>query len=128
MSKSTKPIILLALFVGLVALLAKGLMPFTRSLWDFNPFRILEQAPLPMPKNMEALALAKADWKETRTAHMISLDVLGMKKEDIKVEVEENRVLRIVEEKKMQRKVIDIVEDQDTSSTTQDIKATKAYM
>ncbi|GAB4847433.1 hypothetical protein Ancab_026490 [Ancistrocladus abbreviatus] len=100
-SKSTIPIILMALLVGLVAIPAKGLVPFTRSPWDFDdPLRILEQNPIPMPKNMEALALARADWKETQTAHIISLDVPGMRKEDIKVEVEENRVLRVSGERK----------------------------
>ncbi|KRZ64286.1 22.0 kDa class IV heat shock protein, partial [Trichinella papuae] len=76
---------LLLLLLGLVALPAKGLMPYSRSLWDVmlpsdhDPFRILEQTPFTMPKAVDtlALALARADWKETPQAHVISLDVPG---------------------------------------------------
>lgn len=61
-----------------------------------DPFRILEQTPMTIPKGVvESVAMARADWKETSTAHMISLDIPGIKKEDVKIEVEENRVLRI---------------------------------
>lgn len=76
---------------------ADALMPLTRSLWDAamlpndDPFRILEQLPLDIPKGAETLALARADWKETAREHVVSLDIPGMKKEDLKIEVEENR-------------------------------------
>ncbi|MQM14767.1 hypothetical protein Taro_047707 [Colocasia esculenta] len=101
-------LLLCFLFLGFLALPATAFMPlYSRSLWDTmlpsdDPFRILEQTPLPVPRGVESsqLALARVDWKETPKAHIISLDVPGVSKEDIKIEVEENRVLRISGERK----------------------------
>lgn len=81
----------------LMAVRGNALMPFTRTPWDAvmlpgeDPFRILEQLPLDVPKGTDTLALARADWKETVAEHVISLDIPGMKKEDLKIEVEDNR-------------------------------------
>ncbi|KAF5201350.1 17.8 kDa class I heat shock protein [Thalictrum thalictroides] len=92
--------VLFSLVLVLLAYEAKGLIPYSRNVLDMllpsdDPFKILEQSPLAIPKAVETLALARADWLETDQAHVISLDIPGMKKEDIKIEVEENRVLRI---------------------------------
>ncbi|XP_076932576.1 22.7 kDa class IV heat shock protein-like [Bidens hawaiensis] len=82
-----------------------ALIPYNRPLYDLmvppeDPFKILEQNPFNVPKNLQTLNLARADWKETSGHHLITLDVPGMKREDIKIEVEENRVLRVSGERK----------------------------
>ncbi|GER29265.1 heat-shock protein [Striga asiatica] len=106
-------------FVSLLALLtpAQSLVPYTRpqSIFDLvfpaeDPFRILEHSPLSIPRVPDdggALALARADWRETPAAHEISLDIPGMKREDIRIEVEENRVLRVSGERRTEEEVKD---------------------
>lgn len=44
------------------------------------------------------------DWKETRDAHVFEIDLPGFTKEDVNLEVDENRVLCIKAEKKEQQK------------------------
>ncbi|KAK9161930.1 hypothetical protein Syun_002832 [Stephania yunnanensis] len=63
---------------------------------NVDPFRIIEQT---HPATKVDL-LARADWKETTAAHIITLDVPGIKREDVKIEVEDNRVVRISGERK----------------------------
>lgn len=104
------PVFLLTTAITLALTLTQttALMPYTRNpIWDLmlppdiDPLRILEQAPLPIPKDSEPLALARCDWKETPREHVITVDVPGLRKEDVKVEVEEeNRVVRISGERK----------------------------
>ncbi|XP_038905611.1 22.7 kDa class IV heat shock protein-like [Benincasa hispida] len=84
---------------------AESFVPYTGAPWGTvvpsdDPFRILEQMTLTIPRGMETVALAQVDWKETSFEHKILIDIPGMKKEDVKVEVEENRVLRISGERR----------------------------
>ncbi|KAL2513404.1 22.0 kDa heat shock protein [Abeliophyllum distichum] len=82
-----------------------SLLPLSdRLLLSVDPFRVLEQVPLALEReeSMEVLPAATVDWKETTLSHVIMLDVPGLKKEDLKIEVEENRVLLISGERKME--------------------------
>ncbi|XP_059283524.1 22.0 kDa class IV heat shock protein-like [Lycium ferocissimum] len=102
--------LVLAMVVAFLPTQNHALMPYTRPMWDImfppdDPFRILEQTPLTIPKGVETIALARSDWKETAKEHVITLDIPGMKKEDIKIEVEENRVLRVSGERKTDEEI-----------------------
>ncbi|KAK6779826.1 hypothetical protein RDI58_022010 [Solanum bulbocastanum] len=72
--------------------------PFSLDLWNpFEGFPIsttLASAPS-SAREISAFANAKIDWKETPEAHVFKVDVPGIKKEEVKVEVEEGRILQI---------------------------------
>ncbi|KAI3445536.1 hypothetical protein Pfo_002201 [Paulownia fortunei] len=112
--KHTMVITFLALVAFLLPANTNALVPYTRSIWDMmfppeDPFKILEHSPLAISRGLDdnALALARADWRETPAAHEISLDIPGMKKEDIKIEVQDNRVLSVSGERKTEEEVKD---------------------
>nr|GFB54324.1 hypothetical protein [Tanacetum cinerariifolium] len=73
-----------------------------------DPFIILEQIPFNLAyKTLDTtIDLAHADWKETSMHHIISIDVPGIKRWDINVEVEENMVLKVSGEKKADEETI----------------------
>ncbi|CAI9091619.1 OLC1v1026694C1 [Oldenlandia corymbosa var. corymbosa] len=72
--------------------------PFSLDIWDpFEgfPFSNTLVNVSNTAQDTSAFATARIDWKETPEAHIFKADLPGLKKEEVKVEVEEGRVLQI---------------------------------
>ncbi|PUZ41761.1 hypothetical protein GQ55_9G530400 [Panicum hallii var. hallii] len=77
--------------------------PFSLDFWDpFQGFPLgsgsgssLSPSFVGTNSEMAAFAGARIDWKETPEAHVFKADVPGLKKEELKVEVEDSNVLQI---------------------------------
>ncbi|XP_023740838.1 17.8 kDa class I heat shock protein [Lactuca sativa] len=70
--------------------------PFSLDIWD--PFQGFSSVLNNLPESSRetaAITNARIDWKETPEAHVFKADLPGLKKEEVKVEVEEGRVLQI---------------------------------
>ncbi|KAK7286854.1 hypothetical protein RJT34_22159 [Clitoria ternatea] len=52
---------------------------------------------------VSTFANTRVDWKETPEAHVFKADLPGLKKEEVKVEVEEGRVLHISGERSVEK-------------------------
>ncbi|KAL3650210.1 hypothetical protein CASFOL_006613 [Castilleja foliolosa] len=63
----------------------------------FDPFSLDPFRDWPMSTSNETtqFAATRVDWKETPEAHVFKADVPGLKKEEVKVEVEDGNVLQI---------------------------------
>ncbi|XP_071722426.1 17.3 kDa class I heat shock protein-like [Rutidosis leptorrhynchoides] len=75
--------------------------PFSLDIWDpfqgfpFGTTSIANAPPSSSAREMSAFAGARVDWKETDDSHVFKADLPGLKKEEVKVEVEDGRVLQI---------------------------------
>ena len=77
--------------------------PFSFDVWD--PFKDF-QLPSPFREfsgENSAFLNTRIDWKETPEAHVLKADLPGLKKEEVKVEVEDDRVLQISGERKVEK-------------------------
>ncbi|KAM7499320.1 hypothetical protein LguiA_023734 [Lonicera macranthoides] len=73
--------------------------PFSLDIWDpFQGFPFSSNTVANVPssaRETSAIANTRIDWKETPEAHVFKADLPGVKKEEVKVEVEDGRVLQI---------------------------------
>ncbi|XP_062192501.1 16.9 kDa class I heat shock protein 1-like [Phragmites australis] len=71
--------------------------PFSLDLWDpfDNMFHSIVPSAASSDTDTVAFANARVDWKETPEAHVFKADLPGVKKEEVKVEVEDGNVLVI---------------------------------
>ena len=67
--------------------------PFSSDIW----------APFGSNNEVSSFTNARVDWKETPEAHVFKADLPGLKKEEVKVEVEEGRVLQISGERRVEK-------------------------
>lgn len=85
--------------------------PFSLDLWDplqDMPFGMSSSA-LSVPSGSDVsrdttqFANTRIDWRETPESHVFKADLPGLKKEEVKVEVEEGRVLQISGERSREK-------------------------
>ncbi|KAG7572979.1 HSP20-like chaperone [Arabidopsis suecica] len=73
--------------------------PFSLDVWD--PFKELTSSSL--SRENSAIVNARVDWRETPEAHVFKADLPGLKKEEVKVEIEEDSVLKISGERNVEK-------------------------
>lgn len=77
--------------------------PFSFDVWD--PFKDFSFPSLSSQFTQETSAIVNTcmDWKETPGAHVFKVDLPGLKKEEVKLEIEDDRVLQITAERNVER-------------------------
>ncbi|XP_052184706.1 class I heat shock protein [Diospyros lotus] len=76
-----------------------GHRPSSLDVWD--PFK---DSPFSqISREDSAFVSTRVDWKETPEAHVFKADLPGLKKEEVKVEIEDDRVLQISGERNVEK-------------------------
>ncbi|KAF9675415.1 hypothetical protein SADUNF_Sadunf09G0030000 [Salix dunnii] len=76
--------------------------PFSLDVWD-----PLKDFPFPSPSfphdGNSVFVNTRIDWKETPEAHVFKADLPGLRKEEVKVQIEDDRVLQISGERNVEK-------------------------
>ncbi|KAG4977305.1 hypothetical protein JHK82_036598 [Glycine max] len=81
--------------------------PFSLDMWDpFKDFPFPNSVSTSFPefsRENSAFVSTRVDWKETPEAHVFKADIPGLKKEEVKVQIEDDKVLQISGERNVEK-------------------------
>ncbi|EOA28036.1 hypothetical protein CARUB_v10024210mg [Capsella rubella] len=79
--------------------------PFSLEAWDpFRELTLTTPSSSLLSRDNSAIVNARVDWRETPEAHVFKADLPGLKKEEVKVEIEEDKsVLKISGERHVEK-------------------------